>query len=392
MIFPLLLLAADAAGRGRDIVLDGAFAGTVALNGGALIVKAGSLPWSEADIPSEGRIFWMDPDDESSVYTRQQLSKEPLAEYQRDELIAVHDHALGKFQIGLPFVGGTGSRAPRLERAARGLGPERTWIDYNQPYFQTGSGNNLRFYDYVEGVKPTVDGVSGASEATLSVRTAFYVQDSCRGGGSAAMDQVGGSGNVLPVRNNAYTSPIWPNSATAEVREGANRVNGAAVAVKDGWTGLPEVFSFRTKTAGVNAKFLAAYTDTENVPPAEQKGRIQGESLWYSTALDDATMLGIESYLMNKWLGRLPEGYVDVRAATVTGTGSVSAPTAAQLPKIGADFSGTVTAGTGDFTMTIDPATGAVEGAIIAPGVTLAVPAARSVTVRYVLPSLPSRC
>lgn len=365
----------------RDVELGGAFAGRVVMGGGALKVRDGALPWTEADIPSEGRVFWMDPDCDSSVYTRGKLGVVDPVE--GAEIIAFHDRALGSHVAGQPFVGGPVSRAPRIERAARGFGPERAWVDYNQPYFEADSGNNLRFYDYKNGVKITSNGVSGADTSVLSVRTAFYVQDSCRGGGSAATDQVGGGGSHLPARNNSYSSPVWPSSATAEVREGVNRLNGADRAVADGWSGLPEVFSFRTKTAGVNARFLASYSDTEKKTPSEWLGRIQGESLWYSTSLDDATILGIESYLMNKWLGRLPEGYVDVRATTVAGSGSVSAATAAQLPKIDAGFTGTVKAGTGAFEMTIDPVTGVVEGAIVAPGVTLDIPATRSIRVSF---------
>ena len=35
-------------------------------------------------------------------------------------------------------------------------------------------------------------------------------------------------------------------------------------------------------------------------------------------------MKGIEAYLMGKWIGRLPEGYVDIRQSTVMGTGKVT--------------------------------------------------------------------
>ena len=113
---------------------------------------------------------------------------------------------------------------------------------------------------------------------------------------------------------------------------------------------------------------------------ATPNAEILGEILLYDTLLDDATRTRIEVYLMNKWTGRLPAGYADFRAATVTGSGSVRVPNVANLPSF-ENFDGTGVVTQAAFAFTLDPsATPAVPDALTMP-CALELPAACTATV-----------
>jgi hypothetical protein len=91
--------------------------------------------------------------------------------------------------------------------------------------------------------------------------------------------------------------------------------------------------------------------------------------------------LAVEAYLMGKWCGTLPEGYSDLREATVSaGSGTVSA-VAAKLPKFGDGFTGTVVVPDATFGFTLDGAAGTVDRPIVARGATLSLPAAVTINV-----------
>ena len=126
-----------------------------------------------------------------------------------------------------------------------------------------------------------------------------------------------------------------------------------------------------------NKEYFGYYgNDAAATPNAE----ILGEILLYDTVLDDATRAGIESYLMKKWTGRLPDGYMDFRGATVTGSGIVRAPTAAALPSF-TNFDGTGVVAQTAYEFTLDAsATPAVPDALTVP-CALALPAACTATV-----------
>ena len=105
--------------------------------------------------------------------------------------------------------------------------------------------------------------------------------------------------------------------------------------------------------------------------------------LLYSTELSDGAVKDIEAYLMGKWLGRLPEGYADIRLATVTGTGTVEVAVAAQMPKIGSGFEGTVEVADGAFVMNVDVANGTVSSTLDSPLATLDLPQDCSITLNF---------
>ena len=87
---------------------------------------------------------------------------------------------------------------------------------------------------------------------------------------------------------------------------------------------------------------------------------------------------------MGKWCGTLPEGYSDLREATVTGTGTVVAPLS-KMPHIDASFAGTVRV-TGDvavFDVVIDPVNGTVTGGLLMPNVSFELPDVATINVTF---------
>ena len=159
-----------------------------------------------------------------------------------------------------------------------------------------------------------------------------------------------------------------------------------------GFLGQPEVFAIRG-TDQVNAPVIGSYHNSEK---GAKNGEIIGEVLLYSTELTDDQVKGIEAYLMGKWIGRLPEGYADIRQATVAGTGTVQVAVGSQMPQIARTFEGeiSVAAGGGSFNMTIDTDSGEVHGALDCPAATRSLPSSCTITLNFTRKpsgSMPSR-
>ena len=132
----------------------------------------------------------------------------------------------------------------------------------------------------------------------------------------------------------------------------------------------------------MSALCVDTYINTESANGVlKQQGTVQGEMLLYGSELDADVLANLEAYLMGKWTGVLPDGWSDLREATVTaGTGTVNA-VAAKLPKFGDGFTGTVVVPDTSFAFTFDGAAGTVTDAFIARGATLDLPSAVAVTV-----------
>ena len=213
----------------------------------------------------------------------------------------------------------------------------------------------------------------------MNVRTAFVVQDSIRGGGGPLLNNV--EGNTYPKNraNGIWTQTIYPDDQPAVLVNGENRLNGNVVDYKNGFLGQPEVFTVRG-TDTRNLPFIGCYNNTEG---GKKNGEIIGEVLLYNTALSDADVKGIEAYLMGKWIGRLPEGYADIRNATVAGTGTVQVAVGSQMPRIDRGFEGDVSVADGAFIMIIDPDTDTIMGALDCPAATLSLPASCSITLNF---------
>ena len=278
------------------------------------------------------------------------------------------------------FLWGAGNRMPFAVTGARGLGAERTWLDYNHPSgFQptTSDGNVLRFIPYNKSP-------SSGNAVSQTFRTLLVALDSGRGGGGTVIASGSVSGNSGDFRKRESASladPIWPSSCSANVKNGVTRLNGAVVDPARGFTGAPEVLSL-TAAGNVSALCVDTYVNTESANGVlKQQGTVQGEMLLYDSELDADVLANLEAYLMGKWTGVLPDGWSDLREATVTaGTGTVSA-VAAKLPKFGDDFTGTIVMPDASFDFAFDGATGTVEKPFVARGATLSMPAAVTVNV-----------
>ena len=203
--------------------------------------------------------------------------------------------------------------------------------------------------------------------------------DSSYGGGTPFADRLN-MNNVIAARPssdpNGWDSPIWAEASSNYVREAATYLDGVQVdGSTTGFSGRPEVLSFQFDRP-VEIKGVGYYgLDSSSKPNRE----ILGEIIIYNTALEDETRERIEAYLMKKWLGRMPEGFVDFRGLEVTGAGVVEVPSIDALPHFGAEFSGTASV-TGPLSFSID-ATGGVVNAVNAPGVMFALPSPCDVSV-----------
>ncbi|MBQ6007803.1 MAG: hypothetical protein IJL17_04645 [Kiritimatiellae bacterium] len=356
-------------GAEASVELRGTYAGNLTVDG-YLAISGEPLPWTAADVPTEGRVDWYDADDVASL------------ELETANAV-VRQYPHGKTRDTLTsgcFLWGAGSRMPFAVTGARGLGAERTWLDYNHPIgFRptTSDGNVLRFIPYNKSP-------SSGNAVSQTFRTLLVALDSGRGGGGTVIASGSVSGNSGDFRkrdSGSLADPIWPSSCSANVKNGVTRFNGAVVDQAKGFTGAPEVLSL-TAAGNVSALCVDTYVNTESANGVlKQQGTVQGEMLMYDSVLDADVLANLEAYLMGKWTGVLPDGWSDLRGATVTaGTGTVSA-VAAKLPKFGDGFTGSVAMPDAAFAFTFDGVAGAVDKPFVARGATLDLPAAVAVTV-----------
>lgn len=375
------------------LCLDGTCVGSVVLSGGVLL--ANKSPWTASDIPSEGRIFWLDANDRSTLSSRGDVESVPI-NGRTNEIYAVCDKESKSFVAGKPVLYGVDRRKPTWYETSFGGGPVRGWLDFNQYYNQwpefnpsaDSAGNMLRFYEYADDFniltgKRTSTGAAPAI-ATISTRTAFVAQNSAHGGGTPLLDNINGDGEIRQRKEGPQQS-IWRHGP-AVYSNGVNRLNGVDINPQNGYTGKPEVFSVRG-TSSVNTPYVDCYGHSENTSYEDGKAAIIGEMLWYSTALDDDTMAGIESYLMRKWLDAVPPGLSDVARVTVSGTGSIVAADAQSVPRLNASFEGNVAvSGAKTFEIMIDSETGSVAGALNVPEAVLDLPSPCKINVDFTTP------
>ena len=368
---------------GVPVVLQGAFAGTVTLDGGTLTVADGLLPLSEAEIPSDGRIAWFDPSADGALAMSTQADR-PLAV----RVVHGRDNAGVVTATGSYYLLGTCAnefdRRPNLNAGARG-GLATQWLDFANLYAGDTKGNTLRLFQ-----EPAPSGESGSTNAkSVDVRTAFVALDSSNGGGMPLIDKVGANDKIRDrVPTSDINAPIWSRNTAAAVKGGVTRLDGSVVdGATAGYHGRPEVLSLET-TANVPLSYFGWYGGDI---ATNANSEVLGEILLFGRTLPEATRAGIEAYLMRKWTGALPAGYVDLRAATVAGTGTVRARSFASLPSFADTFSGTLELGQSGFAFGLDTRkTPAVSGAASVPcAVTL--PKACTITVDCAVQPAPGR-
>ena len=340
-----------------DVAFSGSFAGTVNMNGKSLSVVDDPLPPGEEAVVSDGRLAWFDPDHtESIVISNQRVSN-------------IFDRAAGQ-TAGAPVLNSSG-RAPVESMGPRGFGPSRRWVDYRDPTYY---GRVLRLNRY-----PTT---TGTAIEPLSARTVFLVQDSSKSGGSPFVSVVNGnSGDILSRLASGMApdpgAPIWCSTTTNVFASGATYLDGREVdGAVDGFCGRPELLTAvggRAFNVGAFAYYDYPASLTNSTPNVDV-GEIQGEILVYDCVLSDETRKGIEAYLMWKWLGKARDGYSVMTNVTVSGEGRLNVESFAQMPKIGASFTGTLALSETSFDFTVT-AVGAVQGALSDISGTLELPA-----------------
>ena len=367
---------------GAKIELRGTFAGNLTVDGDVSIAEP--LPWSADDVPTTGLVDWYDADDTASLeFKTKYVSNVAVATN-----LVERQYPRGKTRDTLTsgcYLLGGGERVPYAVTGARGIGPERTWLDYNHPegYPPSNSdGNVMRFVPYNKS--------SGSDALNQTFRTVLVALDSSKGGGTVLAGNVYGSVGDFRMRDGStissgitFSSAIWSASCSENVKNGVTRLNGAVVDQTKGFTGAPEVLSL-TAAGDVSAMCVDTLYSTESHNGTVQRsyGIIHGEMLMYDSELDANVLANLEAYLMGKWTGVLPDGWSDLRGATVTGgAGTVTAPFA-KLPAFGDAFTGTIAMPDAAFTFTYDgSAENPVLDAFVARGATIDLPAAVTVTV-----------
>jgi len=393
-----ITLVESAALRPGDgaLLLEGACSGTVELSGGTLL--SAKPAFTEDDIPSEGRLYWIDADDEATLTFR----KDVYANDKRpDEVVAVRDKTSASFEAGKPIAYGVSSRTPVWRKVSFDGGPLRGWIDFNLYYSQwpetygsDTAGKTLRFFEYADDFKMNTGTreSTGAqpSLAAMNTRTAFVAQNSSHGGGTPLLDTVSGTGSIVQ-RTSGVRQSLWGNGPS-QFSGGVNRINGIVIDQSKGFSGRPEVYTLRA-TGAFNVPFIDCYGHSENKTYNDGKGAIIGEMLYYSCALPDDTVYGIESYLMKKWLNRLPSGFTDMSRVRVGGAGSVSVEDPTCRPSFDPSFQGTFSSGGARaFEMAVNPSTGEVVGSLVAPDAAFDLPSECTLRVSFAEPPSAEAC
>lgn len=350
--------------------VSGTFAGTLNLGAGSVVtlLQDGFRPYTEAQIRALNPTLWIDPSLEGVLTLNNVNQITWLWQHDADRRTDA-DVALA--------ASGTG-RAPIALKGARAFGPELTWIDFNgtNETASSNNGNTLRMYTQK----------TATTDQKVSMQTGFIVQDSVRGGGTPFLDHIQASGTVKSRVTGNPSDPIYADGTTTVLTNSLVYLNDKAVDYTKGFTGGPEVFAF-TASASFQVGYFAYFGNSQGANTGKY-GEIQSEILLFDAVLDDAARHGINAYLMSKWLGYAPEGFVDFSAAKLDGEGTFTCADAAGAPKLAATFAGSMTV-TGESAelktkiVTVNKVS-TVEGAWVAPEATLSLPAAVTVTVEAV--------
>ncbi len=333
-------LACDAAAT------NGVFGGTIDLAGHRLDLTAAAFPFSEATVPSDGRVLWFDPSLPGAVTFGDTPGRtdEIAALAQRDNNGILTGDGIFYTTSPTSIDGTSANYRTRLESGERAgaLGVATNWIVFSEKGY-TGSGRDSDGQD--NALLLLQGGESMPVNLTKfptvpDIKAGFFALDTVWGGGSQLLSLSGGGGsNGFAKRAERKAAPIWPDNSSANVLAASVYLDGVQVdGFTKGYNYRPEVMSFNIP-------------ENENGSPVKQFGyvgynsgtrEIMGEWLLYNKTLDADTRGAIEAYLMNKWLGKLPAGYADFRSASVTGAGVVAVEGPEFLPELAAGFAGTV--------------------------------------------------
>ena len=362
--------------------LAGSFGGTLDLAGFTLELAAGQKPISEDQIPAEDRALWIDPTFSGSVMMSEEAGKTDEVAAAFSRTAAGLDAAARYYLQSAYDPTGVTNRRPRLVTSRSG-GVANKWFDFLDGYGD-GLGNNLMVcaMPLHEPFANYAFTGSGSPWYSITYRTIIMVIDSSRGGGSPFLHYAGGGDTGNRGTNPTMDTPIF-NNCTETFTNANVYLNGVAVApnpAQAGFSGRCEVYSTVLPDGGVGSVKAFAYCNSTYSILNQEK---IGEILMYNTRLDDATRESIEAYLMRKWLGKVPEGYSDFSDLTVTGSGTLKVSSIADLPQLGAGFTGDVKIAASRLAFTFAEGTTVANEAISAANTAFTLPSAVTVDVSF---------
>ena len=317
-----------------DVKLTGVYEGALNVDDHSTVSFTRSLPQTtEADLPSDGRVGWFDPEFEP---TRKMRTTNPNRPLELDGILCrtVDGVDTTRGWMGGARVSDVQNRSPWIDESSHNGGPVRHWIDFRDKYDKTYDtterimGNMLRYRtaSYSEDV------MKNTSSTTFGIRQAFMVLDTSAGGGTPLLDKSNASG-VVRARygttrpGDNYSKSIHANGERKTVGVflgGKAWLNKAQVdPYTHGFTGKPEILTLET-TGDFPVGFLAYYGERDGYRDGNYE--IMGETIFYSAPLSDEDRAKVQDYLMYKWLGKMDGAvYSDATAATLSGAGTVTA-------------------------------------------------------------------
>ena len=360
----MVSLASDA------VAANGAFSGTVALNGHRLELSTNALPYTEATLPAADRVLWVDPSAAGAIdYSTEEGKTDEVAYlYSRDNSGVIKGDA--GYYLTSPYVAGGADRRVRGVTGSRAEGPALPWLVFAQRYNGDTAGNHLIVRSLPAG--PMAAYTDAATE--IDVKAGFFALDTTDGGGTVIATRANGSGDFA-LRQSRATEPIFKSTCSDAVQAADGWLDDIAISPSNTtYRWQPEVFAFNMQPDAVaaKAKVIGFYGQGNN--------EVIGEFVLYSATQTEAVRKGISAYLMKKWLGRMHEGFSDFREMTVTGDGTLAAVGPEYLPELTSAFTGTLEFSRAEwsFRLPTDGGNAAVD-AVDLSGRTVALPAAVTV-------------
>ncbi len=360
----MVSLASDA------VAANGAFSGTVALNGHRLELSTNALPYTEATLPAADRVLWVDPSAAGAIdYSTEEGKTDEVAYlYSRDNSGVIKGDA--GYYLTSPYVAGGADRRVRGVTGSRAEGPALPWLVFAQSYSGDTDGNHLIIRELPAA--PMANYTETAAE--IDVKAGFFALDTTAGGGTVIATRANGIGDFA-LRQNRTTEPIFKSTCSDAVQAADGWLDDTAISPSNTtYRWQPEVFAFNMQPDAVaaKAKVIGFYGQGNN--------EVIGEFVLYSTTQTEAVRKGISAYLMKKWLGRMHEGFSDFREMTVTGDGTLAAVGPEYLPELTSAFTGTLEFSRANWTFTLPQGGGdAAVDAVDLSGRTVALPAAVTV-------------
>ena len=330
--FGAISLAGDAA------VSNGMYSGAVNLNGRRLELSTNALPYTEATIPSDGRVLWIDPSFSGAVVHGGDAEKpdEVAYVYARGNDGLLTDPS--SMCVASPYSSSADLRV-RTVSGARASGTASTWLDFLNGYPNDNWRNHLQVKKDLSTAIPT--SYSDTSTfVSINVKAGFFALDTTRGGGTVIASTVNGTGGSFKSRSG---TPIWQSGCAAAVKGASAYLDGKQIdATVSGYSSCPEVFSFNLQESdAAQAAKVFGYSGTASTTTFTNP-EIMGEWLLHSKRQSETDRAGIEAYLMKKWLGKLREGFSDFRGMTVSGDGVLAAVGPEYLPVLTSAFTGSL--------------------------------------------------